>query len=137
MGCNFYTLTRKHIGKRSAAGLYCWDCKVTLCKEGTEKVHYSTHEWYDKCPQCGKQPQKETLENGAAGRELGFNKSKSKAKTGVASCASFSWAVTLDKLGRLKYLKDEYGRRYSINEFKDVLEECPIHYHDMIGRDFS
>lgn len=52
MGTNFYTIdiTKNekidhmdpefHIGKRSAAGLYCWDCDITLCKDGKEFVHH-------------------------------------------------------------------------------------------------
>lgn len=29
-----------HIGKRSAAGTYCWDCGTTLCLDGARYVHY-------------------------------------------------------------------------------------------------
>ena len=28
-----------HIGKRSAAGMYCWDCDDTLCPGGKSQVH--------------------------------------------------------------------------------------------------
>ena len=41
MGTNYYLKGHRgddnpkyHIGKRSAAGLYCWDCHITLCKGG-------------------------------------------------------------------------------------------------------
>lgn len=43
MSTNFYwdepdaTGDRKHIGKRSGAGAYCWTCKRTMCIDG-EKV---------------------------------------------------------------------------------------------------
>lgn len=52
MGTNFYLAGWQkladsdddpavHVGKRSAAGLYCWDCGVTLCKAGIQGVHSS------------------------------------------------------------------------------------------------
>lgn len=182
MGTNFY-FNGQHVGKRSAAGWYCWDCHKTLCADGEEFVHYtklppdkermeeerkhvvacrgglspdgfscySENEWgrrdvkwHSKCPSCGKRPKEEELSDGAAGRELGFNTSKPKRKKGVASCASFSWAMPkkkllgLSKKRRLKdSLKDEYGREYSHQEFLDVLSECPIEFTNLIGQDFS
>ena len=46
MGTNFYIIDKdqeysegRHIGKRSAAGWYCWDCGTTLCIV-TGKQHY-------------------------------------------------------------------------------------------------
>lgn len=46
MGTNFYLKGHRgdddpkyHIGKRSAAGLYCWDCRITLCKGGESAIH--------------------------------------------------------------------------------------------------
>ena len=100
MGCNFYVRGYKrdddpetHIGKRSAAGLYCWDCKLTLCIGGEAKIHEGNSRWHKKCPKCGKEPIKEGFENSAGGRELGFNTAKPAPKTGAASCSSFSWAM--------------------------------------------
>ena len=44
-----------HIGKRSAAGLYCHDCGITLNKYGTDYVHDSMYDdWYEVCPICGR-----------------------------------------------------------------------------------
>ena len=105
MGTNFYVRGYRHddgpmthIGKRSAAGLYCWDCGVTLCKGGESQVHMGRWEdqderWYKKCPKCGKSPLKESFETSSSGRELGFNKTQPTKKTGVQSCSSFSWCV--------------------------------------------
>ena len=46
----------KHIGKRSAAGKYCYHCGVTLNKYGTDHVHnYEYSEWYERCPICGRE----------------------------------------------------------------------------------
>jgi len=45
-----------HIGKRSAAGLYCHECGTTLNKHGTDHVHNCKYsEWYEVCPICGKE----------------------------------------------------------------------------------
>ena len=137
MGCNFYMLNGKHIGKRSAAGGYCWDCQITLCKQGENGIHKSKSTWYHWCPKCGKKSVEETLETSSAGRELGFNVLEPKKKKGVASCSSFSWDVKPEKINRLRFVKDEYRRKYRKEQFLAVLEECPIRYLDSIGGDFS
>jgi len=146
MGTNFYVRgwekrdlmePQYHIGKRSAAGYYCWDCGVTLCRGGNAKIHKSS-DWYSACPKCGKKPQEEGLFEGAAGRELGFNKEPSKRKTGVASCSSFTWATAKEKfLNGRRIVFDEYGRSFSWDEFLAILEECPVQYHHMVGEWFS
>ena len=137
MGTNFYVDLSgergQHIGKRSAAGKYCWDCRMTLCKG---RVH-SGADWYDACPQCDAGPVKETIEASSAGRELGFNKSVPMAKSGVASCSSFSWAVEPPYLEGVSLIRDEYGRQFTREEFLQVLEECPIQFTESIGREFS
>jgi hypothetical protein len=152
VGTNFYInyVTRRdnddpkyHVGKRSAAGLYCWDCDITLCKGGPEGVHYSRHGWHDKCPRCGQERSDEgSLFSGAAGRELGFNKETPQRKTGVKTCASFSWAMArLDVEKKVKRVRryrkhvivDEYGQGYTWEEFLQVLEECPLQYTHSIG----
>jgi len=139
MGTNFYTLSGKHVGKRSAAGLYCWDCNVTLCRVGNKGVHFSKNELHDKCPKCGKKVIFEDFSNSSAGRELGFNNSKPKVKSGVASCSSFNWAMDPEKFKdlKIKYIKDEYKRKYTLKEFDGVLEECPIQYTHSVGQEFS
>lgn len=136
MGTNFYTEKGKHIGKRSAAGRYCWDCKVTLCKQGESFVHRDA-EWFDKCPKCGKSTKaKKGLSTSSAGRELGFNKGEFKEKTGVCSCSSFSWAIYPYKL-KGESVVDEYYSEYTIEEFQQILKECPIEIFHSIGVDFS
>lgn len=154
MGTNFYVRgwrgrdrmdPKHHIGKRSAAGLYCWDCGVTLCKYGPEKIHYGCHHgpfcncgWYNKCPNCGKKPIKEGIGDGAVGRELGFNKEIPAKKTGVASCSSFTWAMDPKEfLKRKVIIWNEYGDTFTKKEFLQILEECPIQYKDSIGEWFS
>jgi hypothetical protein len=149
MGTNFYTLNGRHIGKRSAAGMYCWDCGITLCKGGEKKVHHSSaqsidfkemiaankRDNYSACPKCGKKRIKEDVENSSVGRELGFNKNTPKKKTGVSSCSSFTWARHLNK--KWKGVRDEYRRKFTMEQFEKILEECPIRFFDYIGQEFS
>lgn len=151
----------RHIGKRSAAGKYCWDCGVTLCKAGADHVHESPacgisnirlyieeskKLWYERCPKCGRAEAKEELDTSAAGRELGFNENTPKKKMGVRGCASFTWDMPPDEFFKAdmseaaaigkRPIEDEYGRGYSLEEFKQVLEECPIQFTDSIGCNF-
>ena len=141
MGTNFYLNGHRynddpkyHLGKRSAAGFYCWDCGVTLCKDGNDGIHSGRSDWYDKCPNCGKGKNEESLSNDSAGRELGFNKKPLQKKTGVASCSSFKWAR---ELGRVKKIEDEYGKKITRKEFEKMLEECPVQFFDLMGQWFS
>jgi len=138
MGTNYYTVNGKHIGKRSAAGMYCWGCKKTLCREGEKRVHDDS-KWFDCCPLCGKKPEIETLEQSSAGRELGFNKSKPTTKTGVKSCSSFTWAIDPKKFmkSKIKWVKDEYRRKITKQDFIKILDECPVQFTNSIGQDFS
>ena len=140
MGTNYYLMNNKkeHVGKMSAAGYYCFDCKISLCKGGWEEVHSSESEWFDKCPKCGKEPVLESLENSSVGKQLGFN-DKIEEKSGIRSCCSFTWAtVPLNVFIGISDVTDECGRKYTVKEFKKLLTlECPIQFLDMIGEDFS
>ena len=131
MGTNFYVVghrgdddPRYHIGKRSAAGVFCWDCNVTLCVGGNSRVHYGDP-FHESCQVCGKTKIKEPIFGGSAGRELGFNKAPFARKTGVQSCSSFTWARPL---GRVRKVVDEYGTVYTREEFEGLLLECPIQF---------
>jgi len=160
MGTNFYKMDGTHIGKRSAAGKYCWDCGMTLRIGGESRVHYTdSHirpipendmddiynymelrkqehlkEWYEKCPKCGKYPDEKGAN--AMFKELGFSKVNGK-QIGVSSCCSFTWATHPDKLKRIRFVKDEYGRKYTAEQFDKELEFCPIQFFDSIGKEFS
>lgn len=144
MGTNFYILGHKdndtpeyHIGKRSAAGLYCWNCNKTLCKDGILGIHTGKSEWYDACPDCGAKPIKETLENSAAGIELGFAKNL-QPFAAVTSVCSFTWAMKPSNiLGKIVIIEDEYGIHYSMEGFLKMLKTiCPIEYYSSIGQEF-
>jgi len=160
MGTNYYTKKNYqdsmspeyHIGKRSVAGMYCWDCGITLCKDGETRVHCtrrddnnpnsSETEWFKSCPKCGKNPEEENLDKSSVGRELGFNKGKPQKKSGVKSCSSFSWVIKKEELEKkfknkeINYIYNEYGDKFTLKEFKEMLKECPIQYLK-IGEEFS
>lgn len=148
---------RVHIGKRSAAGLYCWDCGVSLCKEGEQFVHYSARprhfssladdlaaergKWNTACPICGKIRMDESLSEGSVGIELGFAKPRSERPLGVRSCSSFTWAQAPDAVRKVclerpaeVLIRNEYGERFTGGEFTDMLlSNCPIEFTDSIG----
>ena len=136
MGTNFYTKSGKHIGKRSAAGLYCWSCMKTLCPYGEAKIHET--DWdVNKCPSCGRT---QTVENnwGAVGLELGFNQGAKEKKAGVQTCSSFTWAMPPENLRRCNIIVDEYDREMTRVEFLEMLRlNCPVEYFNSIGSEFS
>ncbi len=145
MGTNFYVRGWKsrdsmdpkyHIGKRSAAGLFCWDCGVTLCKGGPTGVHHE-YPWFTACLLCGQKQSEEGWES-SAGRELGFAKYPPGKKAGVKSCCSFTWCMDPDKfLKKRVTIWNEYGDNFSHDEFLKILEECPIQFKESIGQWFS
>lgn len=163
MGTNFYIRGHRndmaptcHIGRRSAAGQFCWDCGLTLYMYGESGIHSGrSKDWHQSCPECGAKPGEEKLETSSVGRELGFNKGEPRRKVGVATCSSFSWAMSKEALNVAtnrsptcpscgadypdpdKVIEDEYGNLYTRAEFDKVLEECPIQYTDNIGQYFS
>lgn len=134
-----------HIGKRSAAGMYCWDCDVTLCEGGNDGVHYSRHGWHKTCPQCGAAPVDEGLRSGAAALELGFSGPRKSRPTGVRSCCSFSWAQHPEEVRRLcqeypdsPIIQDEYERAWTGSQFLDMLHtNVAMEFTDSIGTWFS
>src|SRR5574341_759441 len=137
----------EHIGKRSAAGLYCYDCGVTLCRGGESHIHYSRNgDWHEACPKCGAQQSAEAavLKRGPMAVELGFAQPEEARPSGVAGAASFSWAVEPSVVRQRceagldqKLVIDEYGRTLTGAEFLRMLKaNCPIEFTKMIGRNF-
>ena len=144
MGTNFYwsdddVLHKynvvKHIGKRSAAGTYCYDCGTTLCDLGTDFVHDGHRGRFLKsCPFCGKtyDPNQGAT---ATTVELGFNTFDEIEQHGVGTASSFRWrmmrhltvlrtvaAETPDRV----CIVDEYERGYTASAFLDMVTKCPI-----------
>lgn len=162
MGTNFYWIARDgqtplgesdpedamspvvHIGKRSAAGWYCWDCRLSLSKGGEAQVHSGLYGHYDACPKCGKKRQPDGYN--AAMVELGYAKTPQPPDrlTGVQGASSFSWAQ--DPQPVLDYctahlwedvIEDEYGRELTGQGFLWMLDAaCPIRFTDSIGHYF-
>jgi len=170
MGTNYYIRGHSnddspdwHLGKRSAAGMYCFDCGVTLCKKGEDQIHYTPpgdrgEWWHEQYPKCGKEPVNESLQESTAGKELGFNDEPQKT-TGVRSCSSWSWAMSQDRLKYLmenteeidncpccgrqwqdypnKLVQDEYGRLFTFHEFQQLIADCPVKFAHSVGVYFS
>ncbi|MGH9095132.1 MAG: hypothetical protein ACRDXE_08220 [Acidimicrobiales bacterium] len=122
MGTNFYVAETSrgagdesdgHIGKRVAAGPYCWDCRRTFCPGGDAAVHDGgSWPWPKTCPGCG-QP-----------------------ATDRRAC-SFSWATDPGAVEGIREVEDEYGDKMSVVAFVRMLEECcPIRFTDLVGRRF-
>lgn len=135
-----------NIGKRSAAGLYCWDCDETLCPGGKAAIHQGGSEsWPDACPKCGKGRTDEGLKDGnPAGVELGFSRPRDDRPTGVRGCSSFTWAQDPDKARRAceanmdrEVVRNEYGDRFTGGQFLRMLRaNCTIEFMHSIGREF-
>ena len=128
---------RVHIGKRSAAGRWCWDCGVSLAREGTREVHYRST-WHDACPACGKTwDESIPITRGTGGMELGFVKAADVPKVGVSSCSSFTWTMMEHKRRATAYsraqdfedkkvIRNEYGAEFTAAEFLECLSAVTI-----------
>jgi hypothetical protein len=136
---------RIHVGKRSAAGPYCWDCSITLCKEGPQAIHHGHASWYEACPTCDKRQDLPPGKwNRSASIELGFAQADEVRPTGVVCCSSFTWAQDPDKVRDALKAKaekivvvDEYDRTYTERAFLAMLHaNCPIEFREMIGKAF-
>jgi len=133
---------------------------VTLCPGGRDGVHFGDGSpWPEQCPKCGKGRAEEELAESSAGGELGFNKSAPTQKTGVRSCSSFSWAMTAERYAEVRggnakahcrecgsavggaegehVIEDEYGDKYTVAEFQEMLVECPLQFVRSVGEWFS
>lgn len=149
MGTNFYFregmcgAEQKHIGKRSAAGAYCFKCGITLCKKGRTKVHYiSWHDgWWDKCPLCKEAYEPAPLVHDEKTRQEWY---KYRNTHNVRPCASFGWDMDPDivrvictRLAEVQCIEDEYGEIFTGLQFWEEVICCPLWHYDCIDRDFT
>jgi predicted RNA-binding Zn-ribbon protein involved in translation (DUF1610 family) len=135
-----------HLGKRAAAGAYCWDCDVTLAIGGKSEIHMGRTGQLNACPNCGKPIERAPIQSSAnpAGIELGLARAKTVRPTGVGFCSSFTWAQDPESIGVFlqKYpddevVVDEYDRRMAAAEFLEMIEvNCPVQFTDSIGHQF-
>ena len=114
------------IGKRSADGMYCWDCNKRLL--------YRWDGTWSRCLGCDKTIETVSPSQTAAWVELGFGKPRTKRPTGIASCSSFTWGQdqtavrgACERYQRRRIVQDEYGKRYTGRQFLAMLAaNCPI-----------
>jgi len=156
MGTNFYWIqdnekTQRddslavHIGKRSAAGWYCFDCGTTFSRHTCE-LHFGQKSFdvdcparnynvSESCPGCGKKPDMSSpqVKEGGAMLELGF--SKTMPQQGITPCCSFTWTLMKHRRKLLELLKfkkkvvvSEYGDQYTAKEFLKLTDDCPIQF---------
>jgi hypothetical protein len=99
-----------HIGKRSAAGKYCYECGTTLKKAGTDNIHDCMYDdWYSECPICGRE-----------GTPIcSFRWTMLRHKWLIEALADEGWTK--------KCIVDEYGDSYSHIEFLQEIN-TPIEY---------
>lgn len=154
MGMNIYTLAGVHVGKRSADGIWCWDCRVrpidTITNTSFEVYYRNLRDMLDKsknpiwkCPKCGAT---EIGKYNPVYVELGFDKPIPIKHSGLDGASRFTWQMgeyglgkSIDevrkRLGRYKYLVDEYGRKMNIDTFWDMFKNIIV--EDYSDREFS
>lgn len=124
----------KHIGKRSAAGLYCTSCGTTLSRYGTQFIHSCEYQGeYDSCPICGEKRDKDSGITGSVALEL-FGK-KEIERGSVRSVSSFTWTTgrmkkfILEEANPSWKIKDEYEKKHTIQEFRKMYADfCFIEF---------
>ena len=138
----------RHIGKRSAAGMYCYDCNRTLCPGGNAKVHsgnFYDPPWPEVCSKCGSKMVKTSTILPVWRTRVRWRLGLITRPRGVAGCCSFSWADEPEKVRRICEARgdavsviDEYDRTLTGLEFLAMLKaNCPIEFRDSIGHAFS
>lgn len=123
MGMNIYKLKKnggEHIGKRWAAGVWCWDCRVKA-----ERDHLAMF-WF--CPKCAQRCSERTLAFNPAFRELGFDKTKERKHIGVDGAGGFIWHAknkedAKKKLKGVEKVVTEYGKRWPIKRFWRMFDD--------------
>lgn len=133
----------RHIGKKSAAGWWCYDCNMTLCRGGIAEIHRGRTGMYEQCPLCGKKPRGDGFNPVLV--ELGFRDINTEVLHGVQGASSFSWALDpvslqdyLRTQGEAMLVEDEYGREMSGPAFLAMLRlNCPVQFFHSVGLYFS
>lgn len=132
----------RHIGKRSAAGAYCFDCDITLCMGGNSAIHNSRSSWHDACPMCGKTKPSPDIRRGAGAIELVFARPNEKRPTGIQTTSSFSWAIDPAEARHICEARmdqpcvvNEYGTVFTGAEFLRMLRaNCAVQFTDSSRR---
>ena len=114
-----------HIGKRLASGAYCWACRKTLCVDGEKAIHRGKATWSNKCPDCG-----------------ALFSDRRDANHAVSYSCSFSWTISPLALHMIvapaglnaNCIIDDYNRKMTIQEFFQILLECPIQFSNFSSK---
>jgi hypothetical protein len=131
-----------HIGKRSAAGLYCYSCNAWFhdpanCDERPKDERTS-------CKYCGAQAKSGM--NRATSVELGFAKPEPlRPESGVEGTCAFLWANWPDEVyhiarqapAEMQLVVDEYGKTMTGKEFVNMLRASVSISKLSIGHIFS
>jgi len=149
MGMNVYTFDGEgrgaHIGKRYAAGYWCWDCREELNQEPERRRAGNKYVW--TCPGCGKSSDgKEKGRFNPAMRELGFAKDSPRAHEGIDGASGFTWQIGPDGLGESRrevkkallsvpYVMTEYGEIWSLAKFLEMFKDVIVENDE--DREFS
>ena len=150
MGTNFYLtsvadeLKEKHLGKRSAAGLYCYDCDISLVTGlrgglNVRSPHYGEGTDYRTCPKCKTKPS-----GNLYNPELFTPRPDEMAREEryvVRYCHSFSFAqarVRIDTYASEIDVVDEYDRHMTMEELRtEVIAKAVFLFTHHIGQEFS
>lgn len=119
-----------HIGKRSAAGMYCWHCDVTLCPGGNSGVHDSRYDgkWRTTCPKCGASPDDDPTKGCVPAATSSFRWAQDPAEVRAKCEAAIERPCVVD----------EYGETFTGGEFLRMLRaNCAIEFTESIGQYFS
>ncbi len=150
MGTNFYLTSvvdesqERHLGKRSAAGLYCYGCDISLVTGmrgglNARSPHYGEGTDYSSCPKCKAKPSGNlynpelfTPRPDEITREEWY---------AVRYCYSFSFAqkrTQIDAYSPETDVVDEYGRHMTMEEFRtEVIAKAVFLFTHHIGQEFS
>lgn len=130
MGMNIYTLKKdgaKHLGKRWAAGVWCWDCKIEA------KNDFVGNFWF--CSKCSQRTSDRTLSFNPAMRELGFDKTRPIKLIGLNGASGWIWCTDSEtglsttiagikrKLKGVSKVRTEYGETWPIKKFWEMFNQ--------------
>ncbi|MBI4276661.1 hypothetical protein HY629_02355 [Candidatus Uhrbacteria bacterium] len=137
---------RRHLGKRSASGLYCYDCDISLATGApggmnpAKNPHMNTGPGYKECPGCGKQRTNTALFNPELWKPTPEEIVAEHASP-VRYSHSFSYAKPPEEIAAFPddtIVIDEYGRTSTMAEFRrEVIEKATFLFTHSVGVVFS
>ncbi len=151
MGTNFYLRYESqeyergiHLGKRSAAGMYCYGCNISLVTGmpgglNVQNPHMGEGKNYRACPICGAR-QSGNFYNPELFTPTAEQTDREEKYVVRYSC-SFGFAIPPEELSAYTQdvlVVDEYGTVFSMHEFRrDVIEKAAFLFTHHVGQCFS